>query len=112
MTNASFNLTVGILLMPKHDVTEHKKYTYTLNLRRNAMCDNVWHFDFFNKTVGFVLATMMDGTSMKLKSTFCLHVVKHLIVSLRCAVNVTTSFQVQYFYLHVGHVTSYELSQV
>jgi len=79
------------LLMPK--LTEHKKYTYTLNLRRDAFKgDNVWHFDFFNKTVGFVLATMMDDTSIKVKTTFCLHVVKHLIVSLRCAINVTTSF--------------------
>lgn len=79
------------LLMPK--LTEHKKYTYTLNLRRDAFKgDNVWHFDFFNKTVGFVLATMMDGTSIKVKTTFCLHVVKHLIVSLRCAINVTASF--------------------
>lgn len=86
MTNASFNLIVGILLMLK--LTEHKKYTYTLNLRRDAFKgDNVWHFDFFNKTVGFVLATMMDDTSIKVKTTFCLHV-----VSLRCAVNVTTSF--------------------
>jgi len=79
------------LLMPK--LTEHKKYTYTLNLRRDAFKgDNVWHFDFFNKTVGFVLATMMDDTSIKVKTTFCLHVVKHLIVSLRCAINVTASF--------------------
>ena len=89
MTNASFNLTVGILLMPKIE----RAQKVHLNQRRDAFKgDNVWHFDFFNKTLGFVLATMMDGTSMKVKTTFCLHVVEHLIVSLRCAVNVTTSF--------------------
>lgn len=95
MTNASFNQTVGILLMPK--LTEHKKYTSTLNLRRNAFRETMCGTEVFAghggmyKTVGFVLATMMDGTIMKVKTTFCLHVVKHLIVSLRCAVNVTTS---------------------
>ena len=29
---------------------------------------------------------------MAAKTTFCLYLVKHLIVMLRCAVNITTSF--------------------
>ena len=41
------------------------------------------------------LAAMLEGillpSNMVAKTTFCLYLVKHLIVMLRCAVNVTTS---------------------
>ena len=51
---------------------------------------------FFNKVVRFVLAAMLEGillpSNMAAKTTFCLRLVKLLIVTLRCAVNVTTSF--------------------
>ena len=43
----------------------------------------------------FVLAAMLEGilllVNMAAKTTFCLYLVKRLIVTLRCAVNVTTS---------------------
>ena len=51
---------------------------------------------FFNKVVWFVLAIMLEGillpSNMAAKTTFCLHLVKLLIVMFRCATNVTTSF--------------------
>ena len=50
---------------------------------------------FFNKVVWIVLAAMLEGTllpsNMAAKTTFCLYLVKRLIVTLRCAVNVTAS---------------------
>ena len=50
---------------------------------------------FFSKVVWFVLAAMLEGiflpSNMAAKTTFCLYLVKHLIVTLRCTVNVTTS---------------------
>ena len=50
---------------------------------------------FFNKVVWFVLATMLEGillpSNMAAKTSFCLYLVKRLIVTLRCAVNVTIS---------------------
>ena len=86
---------------------------------------------FFNKLVWFVLAAMLEGilspSKMAAKTTFCLYLVKRLIVTLRCAVNVTTSsfqhfpwtlsakfvFRKRKFIIlksHFGHVTSYELT--
>ena len=47
---------------------------------------------FFNKVVWFVLAAMLEGILVAAKTTFCLYLVKRLIVTLRCAVNITTSF--------------------
>ena len=50
---------------------------------------------FFNKVVWFVLATMLEGiplpSNMADKTTLYLYLVKRLIVTLRCAENVTTS---------------------
>ena len=50
---------------------------------------------FFNKVVSFVLAAMLEGillpSNMAAKTTFCLDLVKLLIVKLRCAVNTPTS---------------------
>ena len=50
---------------------------------------------FFNKAVWFVLAAMLEGilvpSNMAAKTPFCFYLVKRLIVTLRCAVNVTTS---------------------
>ena len=45
---------------------------------------------FFHKVVWFVLAAILDGILLP-PTTFCLYLVKRLIVMLRCAVNVTTS---------------------
>ena len=45
--------------------------------------------------MALVLAAMLEGillpSNMAAKTTFCLYLVKRLIVTLRCAVNVTTS---------------------
>ena len=88
---------------------------------------------FFNKVVWFVLAAVLEGillpSNMAAKTTFCLYLVKRLIVTLRCAVNVTTS-SFQHFpwslrarfvsvqkeiihnfkKSHFGHLTIYELT--
>ena len=51
---------------------------------------------FFSKVVRFVLGAMLEGilspSNMAAKTPFCLYLVKRLVVPLRCAVNVTTSF--------------------
>ena len=50
---------------------------------------------WFFKVVWFVLAAMWEGillpSNMAAKTTFCFYLVKRLIVTLRCAVNVPTS---------------------
>ena len=65
-------------------LTEHLKI---INLSLNA---------FFNKVVWFALAATLEGillpSNMAAKTIFCLYPVKGLIVTLRCAVNVTTSY--------------------
>ena len=88
---------------------------------------------FLNKVVWFVLAAMLEGillpSNMAAKTTLCLYLVKRLLVTLRCAVNVTTS-SFQHFpwslgakfvsvqkevihnfkNSHFGHVTIYKLT--
>ena len=52
-------------------------------------------------------------SNMAAKTTFCLHLVKRLIVTLRCAVNVSTSSFQRFLEVqksHLGHVTSNELT--
>ena len=86
---------------------------------------------FFNKVAWFVLAAMLEGillpSNMVAKTTFCLYLVKRLIVTFRCAINVTTSsfqhfpwslnaksvFRKWWFIIlksSFGHVPSYGLS--
>ena len=87
---------------------------------------------FLNKVVWLVLAAKLEGillpSNMAVKTTFCIYLVKRLLVTLRCPVNVTTSsFQHFLWSLsakfafkkevinsfkksHFGHVTSYELT--
>ena len=83
LTNASFKQCVGILMLPKIDRT-HKNYLTSFVA--------IW---FFNEVLWFVLAAMLEDillpSNMAVKTTFCLYLVKLLIVTLRCAVNVTTS---------------------
>ena len=90
MTNASFEQWVGILLMPKIH-RAHNNY-FTPQIWEG---DILWHFDFFNKVVWFVLDTILEGlllpSNMVAKTTFCLFLVKHLIVMLIFAVTDTTS---------------------
>ena len=130
VTNASFKRCVEILLMPKIDRT-HKNYLTPeiweeTHLRQIFMA--LW---FFNKAVWFVSAAMLEGillpSNMAAKTNFCLYLFKRLIVTLRCAVNVTSSsfqhfpwtlsaqfvFRKGWFIIlksHFGHVTSYELT--
>ena len=60
--------------------------------------DILWHFDL-HKVVWFVLAAMLEGillpSNMAANTTFCSYLVKRLIVTLRCAVNITTSLKFQ-----------------
>ena len=69
VTNTSFKQWVGILLMPKID-RAHKNY----------LTPEIWEGTHLRKIF-----------NMAAKTTFCLYLVKRLIVTLRCAVNVTTS---------------------
>ena len=90
VTNASFKQSVGILLMPK--LTELIKLSCTQNLRGNGFKrDILWHFYFST------LAAMLEGTLLPLniaaKTTFCLYIVKRLIVTLRRADVTTLSSQ-------------------
>ena len=93
MTNASFKQWVGILLMPKIDKV-HKSY---LTLEIWEETQHIMALWFFSKVhvVWFVLAAMLEGillpSNMVAKTTFCLYLVERLLVTLRCAVNITTS---------------------
>ena len=94
MTNASFKEWVGILRMPKID-RAHKNYLTPEIWEETHLRETFYGTWFFNKVVWFVLAAMLEGIrlpfNMADKTTFCLYLVKCLIVTLRCAVNVTTS---------------------
>ena len=88
VTSASFKRWVGILLMPKID-RAHKNY----------LTPEIWeetHLrEIFYGTLIFQQSSMLEvillPSNMAAKTTFCLYLVKRLIVTLRCAVNVTTS---------------------
>ena len=76
--------------MPK--LTEHIKLSCPRNLRGNGFKgDILWHFYFST------LAAMLEGTLLPsnraAKTTFCLYIVKRLIVKLRRADVTTSSFQ-------------------
>ena len=95
VTNASFKQWVGILLMPKID-RAHKNYLTPEIWEKTHLREIFYGTLIFNKVVWFVLAAMLEGillsSNMAAKTTFCLYLVKSLIVTLRCAVNVTTSY--------------------
>ena len=95
VTNASFKEWVGILQVPKID-RAHKNY----------LTPKIWeetHLrEIFYGTLIFQQSSMIcigcrpyvGASNMADKTTFCLYLVKCLIVTLRCAVNVTiSSFQ-------------------
>ena len=77
-------------------LTEHIKCILHPKFERIRTVDRyfmaLW---FFNKVLWFVLAAMLEvillPSNMAAKTSFCLYPVKRLIVTLRCAVNVTTS---------------------
>ena len=95
VTSASFKQWVGILLIPKID-----------RARKNYLTPEIWEETYlreiFYGTLIFQQSSMICiGRHVRLqrtlpcwraaKTTFCLYLVKHLIVTLRCAVNITTS---------------------
>ena len=97
VTNASFKQWVGILLMPKID-RAHKNYL-TPEIWKEMHLREIFYGTLIfqgSSIILFVLATMLEGillpSNMAPCTTFCLHyLVKHSIVTLRCAVNITTS---------------------
>ena len=101
------------------NLADARKLAYTRNLRGNAFKGDILRYfdfstkqydlaqprpqDFSGKALGtrLVLAAMLEGRegillpsncNMAAQITFCLYLVKRLIVTLRCSVNVTTSF--------------------
>ena len=78
--------------MPKVD-RAHKNYLTPETLEETHLRE--MFYATFNKVVSFVLAAMLEGiflpSNIAAKTTFCLYLVKRLIVTLRCAVNFTTS---------------------
>ena len=88
VTNTSLKQSLGILLMPKID-----------RAHKNSLTPEIWeenHLrEIFYGTLIFQQSSMICillPSNMAAKTTFCLYLVKRLIVTLRCAVNVTTSF--------------------
>ena len=73
----------------------HPKFETIRTLGRNFM--TVW---FFNKILWFVWAAMLEvillPSNMAAKTNFCLYPVKRLIVTIRCVVNVATSFSLKF----------------
>ena len=94
VTNASFKQWVGILLMPKLD-RAHKSYLTPEIWEETNLRDIFYGTLIFQPSSIFVLAAVLEGillpSDMMAKTTFCLYLVKRLIVTLRCVVNVTTS---------------------
>lgn len=97
VTNASLKQWVVILLLPKLDRT-HKNYLTPEIWEETHFREIFYGTLIFNKVAWFVLAAMLEGmllpSNMAVKTTFCLYLVKCLIVAFRCAINVAiSSFQ-------------------
>ena len=95
VTNASFKQWVGISLMPKIDRGRENYLTREI-WEETHLREIFFALWFLNKVVWFAwLASMLEDlllpSNMAAKTTFCLHLVKRWIVTLRCAVNFTTS---------------------
>ena len=85
VTNASFKQWVGILLMPKFDGA-HKNY------RTPEIWEETHVGEIFYGTLIFQQSSMICillPSNMAAKTTFCLYLVKRLIVTLKCDENVT-----------------------
>ena len=91
VTNASFKQWVGILLMAKIDRTH--KTMFTPEIWEEMHLREIFYgtLIFQQGYLWFVLAAILLPSNMAAKTTFCLYLVQHLIVMLRCAVNITTS---------------------
>ena len=101
MTNAFFKQWVGILLMPKIDKV-HKSYLTPEIWEETHLREIFYGTWCFNKVhvVWFVVAAMLEGillpSNIVAKTTFCFYLVECLIVTLRCAENITTSSFLQF----------------
>ena len=95
VTNTSFKQRVGLLLMLEIDGA-HKNYLTPEIWEKTHLRGIFYGTLIFQKTlVWFVLAAMLNGillpSNVAAKPTFCLYLVKSLIVTLRYAVNFNTS---------------------
>ena len=96
VTNSSFKKWVGILLMPKIDKAQ-KNYLTPEVLEETHLREIFYGTLIFqqNSMTCFGRHVVLEGillpSNIAAKTTFFLYLVKRLIVSLRCAVNVTTS---------------------
>ena len=97
VTNTSLKQLVGVLLMPKIE-RAHKNYL-TPKIWEEKHLREIFYgtLIFYQRSIiNIVLAAILEGillpSNMVAKTTFCLHVIKRLTVTLRCAVSVTTSF--------------------
>ena len=94
VTNASFKQWVGILLMPKID-RAHKNYLTTEIWEETHLRVIFYGTLTFQQSsmicIGRHLEDILLPSNMAAKTTFYLYLVERLIVTLRCAVNVTTS---------------------
>ena len=91
VTNASFKQRVGILLMPKID-RGHKNYL-TPEIWEETQLREIFYGSLILQQSSMI-CMMLEGillpSNMATKTSFCLDLVKRLIVTLRCAVNVPT----------------------
>ena len=95
MTNASFKQRGGIVLMPKI-YRAHKNYL-TPEIWEEAQGRQIFYGTLiFQQKSMICIGRHVGGHTLVLQhggqTTFCLYLVKRLIVTLRCAVNITTSY--------------------
>ena len=91
VTNSFLKQLVGVLLMPKIDRT-HKNYLTPKILEEKHLREIFYDTLIFQQSSMICIGRHVMPSNMAAKTTFCLHLVKLLIVMFRCATNVTTSF--------------------
>ena len=91
VTTASFKQWVGILLMPKID-RAHKNYLTPEIWEKTHLREIFYGTLIFQESSMICIGRHVGGHTLALQhGTFCLYLVKRVIVTLRCAVNATTS---------------------
>ena len=95
VTNASLKRWVGILLMPKID-RAHKNYLTPEIWEEKHLREIFYGTLIFQQSSTICIGRHVGGhtlaSNMAAYTTFCLYLVKRLIVTLRCDVNVATSY--------------------
>ena len=87
------------------NLADAKKYTEHIKIilhpkfeRKRILGSYFMALWFFNKVVWFVLTAMLESTllpsNMAAQTTFCLYLVKRLIVTLRWAVNIKYKYKI------------------